>query len=444
MTVLHSRPLLRLAVLLAGGLAAQPSRADNIEQIYERARDSNPVLAAARAGHKAVLEQRPQARAGLLPEVNVSGGFSDERFEDLDGVNPPTNPESTTGSVEFTQPLFRLDRWVALKQAGSRIAEADANLAAARQELIVTVAERYFDLLAAQDSVAFARAEKDAIALQLETVQLRFEGGLVPVADVHEAQAAYDLAVSREIDAENGLHEAREALREVAGQYYDGVDPLRDELPMAAPEPDSIEDWVNRARENNLRILAGEAAVKTARHEVWRQRAGHLPSLDLNGKYEYLDGSFEGIAAVKRTSSEVEVELNLPLYAGGAIRSRTREAWNRFQQSTEELNRTTRNVDFETRKAFRGMHAAMSQVETLSHSVASIESALEAEQAGYEAGTRTFLNVLDVQRALYGAKSNHARARYRYLVEGLRLKRAAGALDETALADINRYLTTAD
>jgi outer membrane protein len=429
---------------LAGLLAAQPALADDLISIYESALISNPQLAAAEADYKAVLEQRPISRAGLLPSVDLSGTLSKQRYKNLDESRPATDSDNRIATINLNQPLFRYDRWLSLKQADSRIAEAEANFAAARQELIVTVAERYFNLLGAQDNLVFARAEQDAIARQLEQAQQRFEVGLIAITDVHEAQAAYDLAVSQEIDAVSALDEARDALRETAGQYYETVDPLREKLPLTTPTPDSAGAWIEQARQNNLRILAGQASVETALKEVRRQRSGHLPTLDLFASYGYQDSNFGGIAPVERTTGEAGVRLNVPIYAGGATSAATREAHQRFQQSTELLNQTTRNVEFETRKAFRDISSAIAQVKALSQSLVSTKSALDAEQAGFEVGTRTIVDFLDAQREFYRAKYNYALSRYRYLVDQLRLKSAAGTLDEADLNAISQHLEIAD
>lgn len=426
--------------LLAGLIAAQPAAADDLVMIYERALISNPELAAAEADYQAVTEQRPQSRAGLLPSIGLTGTLAKQRYKSLNDSRPATEPDSRTASINLTQPLFRYDRWVALRQSDSQIAEAEANLAAVRQDLIVTVAERYFNVLSAQDNLVFARAEKEAIARQLEQAKQRFDVGLIAITDVHEAQAAYDLAVSQEIDAVSALDEARDALRETVGERYDTVDRLRDDLPLTKPDPDAVDHWVDQARETNLRILAGQASVDTALEEVRRQRAGHLPTLDLNANYGYQDSNFGGIAPVKRTSGEVGVELNVPIFSGGATSSQTREAHNRFQQATEVLNQTTRNVEFEARKAYRDIRSAIAQVEALSQSLVSTKSALDAEQAGFEVGTRTIVDFLDAQREYYRAKYNYALARYQYLVDRLRLKSAAGTLEESDLVEINQHL----
>ena len=429
--------------LLAGLLAAQPAAADDLVRIYEQALTSNPQLAAAEAQYRAVLEQRPQGRAGLLPTIDLTGTLSSQRYVDLNGPRDRTSP-NRTASLALNQPLFRYDRWIALRQADSRVAEAEANLAATQQDLIVSVAQQYFNLLAAQDNLVFARAEKEAIARQLDQAKQRFDVGLIAITDVHEAQAAYDLAVSQEIDAVSAVDEARDALRETVGQHYDTVDRLREALPLTNPDPDSADAWVDQARKNNLRILAGQASVDTALDEVKRQRAGHLPTLDLFADYGYQDSNFGGIAPVKRTSSELGVQLNVPIFTGGLTSSKTREAHDLFQQSTEQLNQTTRNVEFETRKAYRDIHSAIAQVQALSQSLVSTKSAQDAEQAGFEVGTRTIVDFLNAQREYFRAKYNYAQSRYQYLVDRLKLKSAAGTLSEADLADINQHLERAE
>lgn len=430
--------------LLAGVFAAQPVFAEDLVRIYERALATNPQLAAAEADYKAVVEQRPQGRAGLLPNITATGTLSKQRYKNLDPSEPATTPDNKTATINLTQPLFRYDRWIALRQADSQVAAAEANLAIAKQTLIVTVAQQYFDLLAAQDNLVFARSEKEAIARQLDQAKQRFDVGLIAITDVHEAQAGYDLAVSQEINAVSTLDEAKDALRQTVGQRYDTVDPLREEVPLTNPDPDSSDAWVEQANKTNLSILAAQADVDTALDEVKRQRAGHLPTLDLFADYGYQDATFGGIAPVKRTTGEVGVQLDVPIFSGGLTSSKTRQAHDRFQQSTEQLNQVTRTAEFETRKAYRDIRSAIAQVKAFAESVISTKSALDAEQAGFDVGTRTIVDFLQAQREYYRAKYNYAQARYQYLVDRLKLKEQAGTLGEGDLADINQHLETAE
>jgi len=305
---------------------------------------------------------------------------------------------------------------------------------------MVLVAERYFSVLDAQDNLEFAEAEKSAIGRQLDQATQRFDVGLIAITDVKAAQARYDLSVSLEIRAVSQLMEAKDALREVAGTYYDNLALLKADLALEHPQPDSPESWIEQAKKQNLKIMAAQARTETAQQEIRRQRAGHLPTLDLNASASYIDINFGGIAPIKREDSEIGVELNVPLYQGGLVSSRTRQARSRFQEATELLQQEIRAAEFETRNAYRGVVTDIAQVKALSQSLESTRIAVEAEEAGFEVGTRTIVDVLNAQREKFLAKLNYGRARYLYVVDQLRLKKAAGILDSEDILEVNRAL----
>ncbi|HFD81267.1 MAG TPA: type I secretion protein TolC [Gammaproteobacteria bacterium] len=430
------RHIVTLVLLLLAGTA----RGADLLTVYQQAAATNPQLRAAAAKLRAAREKRPQALAGLLPTLSASGTLKRRRFKELNSSTPSTQSTDKLASLDLTQPLFRWDRWIQLKESDSEIAQAEAEYAAAQQDLMVLVAERYFKVLDALDSVAFAQAEKASIGRQLDQATQRFDVGLIAITDVKAAQARYDLSVSREIQALSQLVEAKDSLREVAGQYYEELAPLREDLKLARPDPAIPEKWIETAEKQNLKVLAAQAASETARQEVRRQRAGHLPTLDLNAQTSYIDTNFGGIAPLKRHDSEVGVQLNVPLYTGGLVSSKTREAHNLFQQATERLEQEVRAAELNTRNAFRGVVTDIAQVKALGESLESTRVAVEAEKAGFEVGTRTVVDVLNAQRENYLARLNYARARYLYVVDRLRLKQAAGTLSVADLQAVNDAL----
>ncbi|HHJ17774.1 MAG TPA: hypothetical protein ENJ80_13870 [Gammaproteobacteria bacterium] len=429
-------PLYATALLLISSM----TQAADLLTVYQQALISNPQLAAAASNLQAVREQRPQAIAGLLPTLGASGTITRKRFKERDPSAPAEYSTDKIASLDLRQPLFHYDRWIQLKQSDSEIARAEAEFAAAQQELMVQVAERYFNVLDAQDNVEFAKAEKSAIGRQLEQATQRFDVGLIAITDVKAAQARYDLSVSLEIKAESELVQAKDALREIAGTYYDVLAPLKPDLELEHPDPASPESWVEQAGKQNLKILAAQAQTETAQQEILRQRSGHLPTLDLNASASYIDLTFGGIAPLKRQDSEVGVELNIPLYQGGLISSRTRQARSRFQEATDRLQQEVRSAEFETRNAYRGVVTDIAQVKALSESLESTKVAVEAEEAGFEVGTRTIVDVLNAQREKFLARLNYARARYLYVVDQLRLKKAAGILSAEDMEEVNAAL----
>ena len=410
--------------------------------VYEEAVRTNPQLAAAAANLEAVRERRPQAIAGLLPEVGVDGSLSRLRVKNLDTSEPADRSTNKTAGINLTQPLFRYDRWIQLKQSDSEIAGAEAEYLAAEQELMIQVAERYFQVLDAQDNLKFAESEKSSIGRQLDQATQRFEVGLIAITDVKAAQARYDLSVSQEIQAISGLVEAKESLREVVGYYYDKLAPLKVDLELVPPNPESTDTWVEKAKQQNLSILSAQASAELARQEISRQRAGHYPTLDLNAGSNYRDTGI-GVVPIERYDNEIGVQLNIPVYQGGAVNSRTREARSRFQESTDRLQQEIRAAEFETRNAYRGVMTDIAQVRALGKSLESTEIAVEAEEAGFEVGTRTIVDVLNATRENYLARLNYARARYLYVVDQLRLKRAAGILSRQDMIEVNGALDPA-
>jgi outer membrane protein len=408
--------------------------------VYREAVRTNPQLAAAAASLEAVRERRPQAMAGLLPSINANGAIDKTRQKEL---NDPKDVEDVTNkvaSLDLIQPLFRYDRWIQLQQTDSEIAQAEAEYAAAQQDLMVQVSERYFNVLDAQDNLEFAQAEKSAIGRQLEQATQRFEVGLIAITDVKAAQARYDLSVSQEIRALSQLVEAKDALREIAGVYYEEVASLEPDLKLVPPDPDSPEVWIEQARQQNLSVLAAQAAAETARQEIRIQRAGHYPTLDANASTSYFDRDFGGVVPQERHDATIGLQLNIPIYEGGAVNSRTREARSRFQQAQEQLQQQVRAAELQTRNAFRGIRTDIAQVKALAESLRSTEIAVEAEEAGFEVGTRTIVDVLNAQREYFLARLNYARARYQYVLDQLRLEQAAGSLSGENMLEVNESL----
>ena len=429
---------LKQSLLLPLLLFATRASAVDLIEVYREAAATNPQVAASLANLEAVREQRPQAMAGLLPTLGARGSYTPNRYKSLDPKQPAETSNDKLASLNLSQPLFRYDRWIQLRQSDSEIARAEADYLAAEQDLMVTVAERYFKVLEAQSNLEFAEAEKAAIGRQLDQATQRFDVGLIAITDVKAAQARYDLSVSRQIQAISGLVEAKDALRETVGTYYDTFDLLKPDLALSDPEPDSTDAWIERAKQHNLSILSAQASAETAKQEIALQRAGHLPTLDLNADAIYSEAG--GAFPRKGRGSQIGVELNVPIYEGGAVNSRTRQARSRFQEATDSLSQAVRAAELETRNAFRGVKTDIAQVKALGRSLESTQVAVEAEEAGFEVGTRTIVDVLNAQQDYYLARLNYARARYLYVVDQLRLKKAAGILSADDIAEVNKAL----
>ncbi len=430
--------LTAISLLLASSLTP----AADLLTVYETAASNNPTLAAAAASLEAVRENRPQAIAGLLPTLNASGSVTRKRFKSFHPTQDATFSTDRLASINLVQPLFHYDSWIALKQADSTIAGAEADYADAQQTLMIDTAERYFAVLDAQHNLEFAESEKSAIGRQLDQAKQRFDVGLIAITDVKAAQARYDTAVSQEIRAVSDLEGARDALSELAGKSFDNISPLRTDLKLARPEPDSPEHWIDQAKQQNLKVLSAQASSEAARQEMRRQRAGHLPTLDIDARSTYQDLNFGGIVPFTRLDNQIGLQLNIPLYQGGIVNSRTRQARRRFEEATQRLQQAVRTAELDTRNAWRGIRTDIAQVRALDAALDSTRVAQEAEQAGFEVGTRTIVDVLNAQREYFKAKLNYARARSQYVVDQLRLKQAAGILSREDMVEVNRALAS--
>ena len=417
-----------LGAFLLVASAAAP--AEDLLVTFAIALVNDPEFHAAGADHRAAQEIRTQAAAKLLPSARVSFDTAwNERHRRSDY-------RSENAVLDVEQPLYRRDRRIALDQADSRIARADALYDAARQDLMVRVAERYFVVLQAEDELGFAQATLEAFEQQLTESRQRFEVGLIAVTDVEEAQAGYDLSIAQLIAAENALAIAREALRETTGEYQLTLAPLGDMQPVM-PEPTDIDRWTEIALERNLRLLAARHDTETARREIERIAAGHSPTLDIFASLGLHDS--ESRVGDNRHAT-IGLRLNLPLYTGGLLTSQTRESRHRYQRTLDVLERERRRAQRETREAHRGVNSGISRVNALEQAVRSGEAAADAIETGFQVGIRTSLDVLNAQRDLFRARSDLSEARYRYIIDLLRLKRAAGILSEDDLRQVSVWL----
>lgn len=424
--------LFSLLAVVTATLPLNVLGADLID-LYELARQSDPQLRSARAGFEATREGANQARALLYPDIRFTASKAEN---DEDG----TDYSSDSWTLSLTQPLFRRDRFVAVSQGDLQTERAQLDLTAAEQALVVRLAERYFDVLAALDNLEFAQAEEKAIQRQLDQTKQRFEVGLIAITDVHEAQARFDLAVAQQIVATNQLANARESLREVTGQYHRELRSLSVQVPLVRPDPADIEFWGTAALEQNPAVAAARINSESARTEIDRLRSGHYPTVDLVASRNHSDvgGGLTGPREADTTS--LRLELAIPLYQGGLVSSQIRQAEQIYNQALEALEQQRRAIELQTRSAYLGVVASISQVKALEQALVSSKSALQATEAGFEVGTRTIVDVLDAQRELFRAQRDVDRSRYDYVLNSLRLKQAAGTLEVGDLQQVNRWM----
>jgi outer membrane protein len=428
-------------LVLAGmvtALCGPPAAAEDLLQVYRQALDSDPVLKSAVASQQASQENIPQARALFLPNLGASAKQGRSSGSIDASANSPSKDFSFNTSsyaVTLSQPIYNRGSLVQQRLAESTVKQADVDLLNAQSDLILRVARDYFTVLAALDNLTFATAEKDAFARQLEQANRRFEVGLATITDVYDAQARFDGAVSSEIDAINTLANAREQLRQLTGQEYAKLSILSERMPLTLPDPKDPEVWVRMALEDNLLLRSAGFSVDQSRENIQLQRAGHYPTLDVSANSAMVDDG-----SVDTTINQVNLQLTIPLYTGGAVSSRSRQAAYNYEAARQSLENQQRDTIRTVRNAYRGQETAISQVKALDRTRVSTRSALEATQAGYEVGTRTIVDVLNAERDVYRAERDYASARYSYVVNFLTLRQAAGQLSEKDVTELNGWL----
>ncbi len=436
-----------LIMLMAFGVMAEPVAQENpatsdLLQIFEIALQNDPTYKEARERRNATLETRPQAIARLLPLLSVTAGSSwnylnNKKASTFQGGGVQRYWDSQVG-VNLNQPVFNFELWVQLSQANNQIAQAEAEYANALQDLMQRTIKVYLDVLLAKDTLQFAISEKAALARQLEQAQQRFNVGLIAITDVLEAQSGYDRARSREIFAANGVDNAKEALREIIGEFEGKLILLPTTIPLMKPEPLDINEWAATADQQNLGVISAQNQAEVARKNIELQRSGHYPTLDLVASYSFQDNNSS--FGLRGETGQIGLNLNIPVFEGGAVNSRTRAAHYDFNAEKDKLQAIRRAIRRQVKDAYRGVLSTISQVEALRATVKSSISALEATEAGFEVGTRTMVDVVNEQRNLFDAQRNLSEARNNYLLNWVSLKESASSLSQKDLETLNGLL----
>lgn len=443
-----------IALLIAAWpLAAHAdSGVQDLLATYRQAQAGDPTWAAAQSANAAAQEKLVQGKALLLPTAKLDANTSHIQ-SNLDRAGGITNigrsghdAYDTYGySLNLNQPLYRRQNSIQYQQSKTQVAQADEQLNTAQQELMLRVAQAYFDVLLAQDKIDLINAQKSAITRQLEQAKANFEVGTATITDVHEAQARYDLTLAQEIAAVNELQAKKHAIQAVTGQKPQRLAAAREDLQATIPEPTEMEKWVEVAHNNNLALKVQLHSLQLATQEVARTRAGHLPTLDIVGNYSDnranggVSSDLVGYNKAAKTAS-VGLQLEIPLYQGGAISSRAREAVANQQKAQDEVEAARRQAELQTRQAYLNVASAVAQVQAYEQALISSQSQLDSTSLGYEVGVRTSVDVLNAQQQLYSAKRDLLQARYSWLLSVLQLKAAAGVLQEDDLAASNRQL----
>ncbi|MEZ8349966.1 outer membrane channel protein TolC [Vibrio splendidus] len=433
------KKLLPLFISAAIGSLSSSAFADTLAEVYDQAKQNDPQLLRSAAQRDAAFEAVTSSRSDLLPQIDLRANYDINRG-DLSDKNNDNNQWGA--GIYFSQELYQRSSWITLDTAEKTARQSDSAYAAEQQALILRVATAYFEVLRAQDNLEFVRAEKAAVARQLEQTKQRFEVGLSAITDVHDAQAQYDGVLADEVLAENTLINNYEGLREITGQEHSNLSILDTDRFSASKPSESAAALVEQAEQKNLSLLASRISQDVAKDNITLASSGHLPSLTLDGSYSLADQS-NSSNDYDQDNLNLGLNLVVPLYTGGNTTSLTKQAEYNYVAASEDLEATYRSVVKDVRAFNNNITASIGALRAYEQSVVSAQSALEATEAGFDVGTRTIVDVLDSTRRLYDANKNLSDARYNYILSVLQLRQAVGTLSEQDIVDVNAGLKVA-
>jgi outer membrane protein len=435
-----------------GILPVSVLHATDLMSIYQEALSQDSQYRSARAAYQASQEKLVQGRAGFLPSVTLSANRTEQQvnadniFSSTTGttINPaPVTIHAGGMTISATQPLFRMENIVIYQQSKTEVSKADAQFIVAGQDLILRVAQAYFDVLDAQVDVEVAEAQKTAILKQLEQAKRNFEVGVATIVDTNEAQARYDLTTSQEIAARNALEIRKRTLQGIIDRFPQNLMGAREiAADLAKLNYSTMDEWVLAAEEKNFTLKMQQSAYEFANQEVKRIWSQHYPTVDLVAQYSEQTGVGGAITGrgIDLTSKSIGVQLNVPLFQGFSVQSRVREALSNQNKALHDLETTRRNITLQARQQFLNVTNGIAQVKALQQALVSSQSQLDSTVLGQQVGVRTEVDVLNAQQQLYAAKRDLAKAYHGYLMSRLRLSAEAGELDEETLVQINAML----
>ena len=422
--------------------------AEDLLQVYRDAKGYDAVYAAARYALVAGQERVPQARAGLLPSLNASASATRTKI-DSESDDPTIVPDYSRDfrtnnqyTLTLSQPIYRRQNWLQYDQAGWLVKQAEATFSQAEQDLGLRVTQAYFDVLLAQNSVRLVEGQKAAISEQLAQAKRNFEVGTATITDTHEAQARYDLVLAQEIAAQNDLENKNRALQQLTGKEYAGLKSLRPGLELNPPDPNDMQAWAELAERQGYPVQIQDAGVQVAMLEAKRASAGHHPTLDLVASRAQTSQTGSQLSPVGSdvSTSTLGLQLALPLYLGGSVNSREREAAANLEKSRQDLDQAKRSSALAARQAYLASVSGLAQVRALRQALVSSQSALESNKLGAQVGVRVEIDVLNAQQQLFSTQRDLAQAIYNTIIAQLRLRAAAASLKEEDLAKINQAL----
>lgn len=428
-------------------LISLSTSANSLQDIYALALENDAQLKADKAGYEAGKELGNIARAGLLPQINANYNYNDSKSDFTNNLPAPSlfeDSNKTTGwEISLRQPLFDMATWYNYKQEKKLSAQAEAQFGADQQSLIVRVAQAYFNVLRAVDTLEATLSEEKALAHQLDQTKQRFDVGLIAITEVHEAQAAFDSASASSLEARGSLSINYEALEVLTGKAEDQIAPLSDKFPVLNPTPADRAEWVSFSLKNNYNLKAAKLRAQAAENNASATRAGHLPTVNATLGYSKRDSiGDQSNFAFDRTvdGSSINVGVDIPIFSGGRTSSRTRQAVSQELQAQEQFNSAQRTTIQNTRALHLSVETDVARVQARKQAIVSNQSALDATQSGYEVGTRNLVEVLLAQRNLYQARRNYSDALYDYVIDTIRLREVAGMLTPADVQEVDKWL----
>lgn len=436
------KKLLSLLIGLSLGGFSAMSQAENLLQVYQQARTTNPDLRSSAATRDAAFEKINEARSPLLPQLGLGADYT--YTSGYRGSSDGVNNNVKSASLQLTQTLFDMTKWRALTLQEKQAGIEDVTYQTSQQTLILDTATAYFNVLSALDSLSYINAQKQAIYRQLDQTTQRFNVGLVAITDVQNARAEYDSVLASEVSARNTLDNALESLRQVTGNFYPQLAGLNIER-FNTQKPLAINDLLKEAESHNLSLLSARLSQDLAREQIRYAQDGHLPTLDLTASTGVSDTRYSGSKSSSMSDTDagqhqVGVSFSLPLYSGGATSSQVKQAQHSYVSASEQLESAHRSVIQTVRSSYNNITASISSINAYKQAVISAQSSLDAMEAGYQVGTRTIVDVLDATTTLYNAKQELSSARYNYLINQLNIKSALGTLNESDLQTLNASL----
>lgn len=440
------KKLWKIIVLICCSLVCCQALAINLLQAYNEALANDPTFQIARSQWLSDREEIAINRAGLLPQFDISGLTYREHFDNTIPVTIGRKDRYYNNDAQYSlvlgQPLFNYQAWAAVRSAQSFVKASAANYGSAALDLINRTVSAYLAVLEADDVLRYTKAEKQAVASELDRTRERFKVGLATITEVDQVRAQYDATSAQEISDTNNLAVQKEKLREITGSHYQSFDKLTTKLPLIKPNPVNINDWADAARRQNYELMAARYSLQAAQENIRTQSAGHYPTLNLQGNMgQKYDSNYTGTFRHNTNfTALVGLSLDFPVVQGGYVSAKTRQAEYDYQNAASTLEKTDRSVVSNTRQAYLSVISAIGEVKAGKQAVISAKSSLASTQESYKVGTSTMVDVLGELSKLYEAEKNYATSQYNYLIQTLALKQAAGTLSINDVQTINSWL----